>query len=86
MRPMLHGAIAMGSFVAGLFFLRFYRVSRDALFAFFGAAFWLLAVNNAALAMTDPQAETRVLAFYGLRLLAFLLIIVGIIQKNRAPS
>jgi hypothetical protein len=84
MRPVLHGAIAMGSFVVGLFFLHFYRLRRDTLFALFGAAFWLMAVNNAALGLTDPTAETRTVVLYLLRLLAFVLIIAAIVQKNRA--
>lgn len=85
MRQLLHGAIAMGSFAVGLFFLRFYRDRRDALFAYFGVAFLLLAATNATLGLSDAQAETRVYV-YLLRLLAFVLIIVGIIGKNRARS
>ncbi len=85
MRQLLHGAIAMGGFSAGLFFLRFYRDRRDALFAYFGAAFWLIAASNATLGLSDAEAETRVYV-YLLRLLAFLLIIVAIIGKNRARS
>ena len=36
------GALAMACWVAGLFFLRFWRLSRDRLFVFFVLAFWLL--------------------------------------------
>ncbi len=85
MRQLLHGAIAMGAAVAGLFFLRFFRDRRDPLFGYFGGAFLLLGATNFALGVTDAAAETR-LGVYGLRLLAFLLIIVGIVQKNRARS
>ncbi len=48
----------------------------------FGAAFWILAINNIALGLTAAAAETRVSA-YVVRLLAFLLIIAAIVQKNR---
>lgn len=75
----------MGSLVIGLFFFSFYRARRDVLFALFGAAFWLLAVNNMALGLTDVAAESRVY-IYVVRLLAFLLIIAAIIQKNRTRS
>ncbi|WP_436040821.1 DUF5985 family protein [Rhizobium sp. LjRoot98] len=33
-----------------MFFIRFWRRTRDALFAAFAAAFWLLALNQALLA------------------------------------
>ena len=85
MRQLLLGATAMGSFVAGLFFLRFYRQTKDALFAYFGAAFWILAVHWLALGLATPVQEVRVY-FYVARLLAFLLIIVAIVQKNRTPT
>ncbi len=85
MRQLLQGATAMGSVVIGLFFFRFYGSRRDVLFFLFGAAFWLLAINNIALGLTDATAETRVSA-YVVRLLAFLLIIAAIVQKNRARS
>jgi len=82
-RQVLLGMTAMGSFIAGLFFLRFYRQTRDPLFAWFGAAFALLGVQAFALGLTEADAE-HVVWVYLLRLLAFVLIIVGIVQKNRA--
>ena len=39
--PMLMGAVAMASFVATVFFLRFWTQTRDTLFLFFAAAFAL---------------------------------------------
>lgn len=73
---------ATGAWVAGLFFLRFWRDSRDALFAFFGAAFWLLALSWVLLALFSPTEETRPY-IYGLRLIAFTLMIAGMVVKNR---
>lgn len=78
----LRGALALASWVAGLFFLRFWRLSRDRLFIFFCAAFWLLAVNWLSIAANHWVPETRHQAFM-VRLLAFVLIIVGVIDKNR---
>jgi hypothetical protein len=78
------GAVVMACGVAGLFFLRFWRRTHDRLFAIFAAAFWLLGLNWLLLAFTDPEAETRRVALYTIRLLAFVLIIVAIIDKNRA--
>jgi hypothetical protein len=70
------------AWVSGLFFLRFWRESRDPLFAFFGSAFWLLALSWALLALFSPTEEARPY-IYGLRLIAFTLMIVGMIVKNR---
>ena len=73
---------ATAAFIAGLFFMRFWRDSRDSLFAFFGVAFWLLALAWALLAFVDPTDETRP-DIYAIRLAAFGLLIVGMVNKNR---
>lgn len=76
-------AIAAGSLVIALYFLRFWRRSDDRLFAFFSAAFGLMALNGVALGLTDPGDEIRVY-LYTLRLAAFVLIILAILDKNRS--
>lgn len=78
----LHGVSAAGAWAAGLFFLRFWQESRDTLFAYFGAAFWLLALSWTLLALISPTEESRPYV-YGLRLIAFLLIIAATVEKNR---
>jgi hypothetical protein len=78
----LQGLSAMGAWASGLFFLRFWRDSRDLLFGFFGAAFWLLALSWTLLALISPTEESRPY-IYGLRLIAFSLMIAGMIVKNR---
>lgn len=83
MIQLMSGAIVTGYLVAGLFFLRYWRQSRDRLFAIFTAAFWLLAVQRLALALTTQYFED-VTWLYGVRLLAFVLILLAIIDKNRA--
>jgi hypothetical protein len=80
----LQGVAAAGAWVSGLFFLRFWRDSRDSLFGFFAAAFWLLALSWTALALFSPTEDARPYV-YGLRLIAFALIIAAIIGKNRQP-
>jgi hypothetical protein len=82
MNTFLWGALAMSSAVAGLFFLKFWKESRDRLFVFFVLAFWAMALNWALLALVQQPTETRHWV-YMLRLFAFVLIIVGIIDKNR---
>jgi hypothetical protein len=73
---------ATAAWANGLFFLRFWRESRDALFAFFGVSFWLLALSWGLLAFFDFREESQPYV-YGIRLIAFLLLIVGMIAKNR---
>lgn len=75
------GALAALYAVAGLFFLRFWRRTRDALFASFALAFALLATNQIVLALGGLEREEQSWV-YVLRLLAFLLIIAGIVRKN----
>ena len=83
MTQFFQGMLTMGAWVAGLFFWRFWRDSRDRLFAYFAGAFWVLAIHWLVLAFADPSVESRHYAFL-LRLLAFVLIAVGIIIKNRS--
>jgi len=78
---MMAGAVAFAYFVVGLFFLRFWRRSRDRLFLAFAAAFWLFAANAALAALYDADTESRP-EFYLLRLLGFGLIIAAIVGKN----
>ena len=80
--PFLQTISATAALASGLFFLRFWRESRDRLFAFFGAAFFVLAVSWALLALINPSDETRPYV-YAIRLIAFLLMIVGMVDKNR---
>ena len=79
----LWGALTMGCGVAGLFFLRFWRRSGDRFFAFFAAAFWMLAANWLVLGLADPGDEARHWV-YAMRIVAFLLLIVAVLDKNRS--
>jgi hypothetical protein len=78
----LQGAAAMACVVAGLFFLRYWKTTRDRFFLFFLAAFFAFALNWGGLAVVQPSQESTHW-FYLLRLVAFLLIIAAIIDKNR---
>ena len=79
MVQLISGILAAGYLVAALFFLRFRRETGDRLFLVFSVAFALLAVQRLALALTT-RSETLI---YGLRLLAFVLILAAIVDKNR---
>lgn len=80
--PFLAGAVTMGFLIAGLFFLRFWRRTRDGLFAAFAIAFWLLALNQALLTFAQVPLEERSW-LYMLRLAAFAVILISIAMKNR---
>ncbi len=82
LEPFLSGAVTMGFIAAGLFFLSFWKRTRDGLFLAFALAFWLLGINQAVLALTDIPVEERS-PLYLIRLAAFGLIIVSIWMKNR---
>ena len=77
----LIGAIAMGFAIAGLFFLRYWRESGDRFFAWFGTAFFVLAANRALLAFMNEDREATLVP-YLVRLLAFLIILAAILDKN----
>ncbi|MDC8012811.1 DUF5985 family protein [Tahibacter soli] len=76
------GAIAMASFVAGLVFLRFFRRTRDRIFVFFVAAFWLDAAGRTLEVALRLSDENDALV-YLVRLVAYGLILAAILDKNR---
>jgi hypothetical protein len=76
------GAVLMGYAVAALFFLRFWSASRDRLFAMFALAFAVLAAQRFAITITRETMEDQTV-FYLLRLAAYVIIIVAIVDKNR---
>ena len=82
MIQVLYGAFILACATVALFFLRYWRTSRDRLFAIMALAFALLGVERAVLAFVPPWYEGRHWIFLA-RLVAFILIIVGIIDKNR---
>ena len=77
----LSGAVSFGCFIAAVFFLRFWRKTADRLFLAFAVAFFLLALNQ-ALAQWLGAADERVGYTYLLRVIGFLLILAGIVDKN----
>ena len=82
---LVSGAIVMGYAVAGLFFLRFWRETRDRLFLIFSGAFWILGIQRLVLAFTRDMIEDHT-ALYLVRLFAFLLILAAIVDKNRSSA
>jgi len=78
----LQGAATAGTLVAALFFLRFWTRTRDSFFLFFSAAFFIEGLSRVPLAFEHAPDETEPL-YYLPRLLAFSLIALAVILKNR---
>ncbi len=85
MREFIFGCITMGYALCALFFLRFWRATRDRLFAIFSVAFFMLAINRLLLAFSGSMSETHT-HLYMVRLAAFMLILYAIVDKNRART
>jgi uncharacterized membrane protein HdeD (DUF308 family) len=77
----LLGLIATASITAGMFFLKFWRDTRDSFFLSFGASFVIEGLNRSAVLFTDKPGEGSPWT-YLIRLLSFLLILTAILRKN----
>ncbi|HUZ12649.1 MAG TPA: DUF5985 family protein [Caulobacteraceae bacterium] len=77
------GMVAFGFVAGALFLLQFYRETRDRLFLYFIAAFVLFAVNQAIPIAYHIDADDQA-PIYLTRLAGYIVIIVGIAQKNLA--
>ena len=84
MRFYAWGLLTMANVIAALFFLRYFRASGERLFAFFAAAFAALALDWLGHAVVPRDLLRH--DIYFVRLLAFVLIIAGIVDKNRRES
>ncbi len=80
LNPFLYGTLTALSFVAGLFFVRYWTLTRDRFFVFLVITFWALAAHWASISGgTDEQSVSSYLP----RLGAFLVLLIGIADKNR---
>lgn len=77
----LAGMVTMGFATASLFFLRFWRRTRDHLFLAFGIAFFLFAAHQGLVGLAGIPREERSW-IYLIRLAGFALLLVAIVQKN----
>ncbi len=77
----LAGASAMGFFACALFFVRFWRRTRDELFLAFALTFALLGFGQSLISLAQIPTEEKG-ALYLLRLLAFLVILIAIYRRE----
>jgi hypothetical protein len=81
----LYGALAAVAATIALGFARDWRAGGDRLLGYFAAAFAVMALNWTAIAAITPTDETRHYLFVP-RLVAFGLIIAGIVGRNRRAA
>lgn len=77
----LLGIVVATSFIAGVFFLKFWCDTRDSLFMAFSVAFLIEGVNRTTLLFSAHPNEASPW-IYVVRLIAFLLILAAIVKKN----
>lgn len=81
----LDGVLTTLFLAVAVFFVRYWRGSGDRLYAMFSLSFLVLAVNRLFLAQSrgvSPLQEHQVM-LYVIRLAAFALILLAILDKNR---
>jgi uncharacterized membrane protein HdeD (DUF308 family) len=81
----LLGVIATTSITASVFFLRFWRHTRDSLFLSFAIAFFVEGLNRIAVLFLEKPNEGSPI-IYVVRLLVFLLILGAILKKNMGTA
>lgn len=79
----LSGMLMMGCWVLAAFFWRYWTRTGDRFFVLFSIAWLLLGGERFGLAVINLPEEPRA-GMYFLRLAAFLLIIIAIVDKNRS--
>lgn len=79
------GATMTAALVIALLLFKYWRQTRDRLFLMFAGGFLVFAVSRLILAFLEEDDEGRVFV-YAFRLLAFLLILGAIIDKNRRTA
>jgi uncharacterized membrane protein HdeD (DUF308 family) len=77
----LVGVIATCSITASVFFLKFWRQTRDQLFLAFAVSFLIEGLNRVAVLFLEKPNEGSPL-IYIVRLFAFLIILAAILKKN----
>jgi hypothetical protein len=76
----LQGTITAGYAICSLFFLRYWKQTKDRLFIWFSISFFVLMINRTLLAYYSNEDDSVVL--YSIRLFAFVIILLAIIDKN----
>jgi hypothetical protein len=78
----ISGAVFFGFLISALFFFRFWNKTHDRLFLMFSISFLLLGLERIVVSFASVRSEFQFYV-YGIRLLAFSLLIWAILDKNR---
>jgi hypothetical protein len=78
----LLGALTLANAIVGLFFLRFWRQTGERLFAIFALSFLILGLSRLLIAVMGEVDEVHTTLVYLLRLLAYLLILAAVLDRN----
>ena len=81
----MQGAISMGFLVVAMFFVSFWRETRDRFFAFFATGFAVLSVHRTIFAFTYTNAAWTNFSFT-LRLAGYLIILGAILDRRARPA
>lgn len=79
----LTGAIGTASLIAALFFLRYWKTTRDRFFLYFAVSFFIQGINRFVL-VQGADDDTPVGYFF--RLVAYSLIVIAVLEKNRRTT
>lgn len=86
MTKVLYDFISGGTFVAcwvvSIFFFKFQKKTQDRFFLYFSFSFFLLGLERIVLVLLSTPTES-IPPIYLIRLLAFVIIIAAIVDKNR---
>jgi hypothetical protein len=85
LKTLILGGVAVGCLTAGLFFLRFWKTTRDRLFLFFAVALGVEALVRIVMGLSAISQESEPF-IYILRVVSYGLIIIAIIDKNRTAA
>jgi uncharacterized membrane protein len=83
MNSFLLGGLSMGFLAIAMFFARFFARTRDRFFAIMAVAFVIMSINQLFLLVWGEDSEFHSW-LYVIRLAAFVLILIAILDKNRA--
>ena len=84
MNELLAGGIATASLIAGLFFVRYWRTTRDRFFLWFALSFLVEGLNRFSLYAFAGLDDASPI-YYVIRLVAYGLIVWAILEKNLKP-
>lgn len=80
------GIAALGAWIGAVYFFKFWLKTRDRLFWMFSVSFCLMALERFVLVLQTSAIQEEYSYVYLIRLIAFIIIIVAVIDKNRTTT